>query len=219
MSLGYKGKSRMTVHQGRRRGVKSYIVEPYKQVKLGLMFLIVNCVFSLMISGLFGYFVLDIYSAVATLFKLSGQDSQFTIDKFAVPIIACAALLLLFIITTLLVSIRYTHEIYGPLVSIHRFLDEALAGLVPKRLNLRESDQLQDLANKLNTLADNLGGKIENTPIPESAYGALRRALDDLVAGKSPGTIHWREADKWSEEIQELARRVNQLGESALAKK
>ena len=31
---------------GRRRGFKSWFVEPYRQVKLGLLFIVVNLVFS-----------------------------------------------------------------------------------------------------------------------------------------------------------------------------
>ena len=141
---------------GRRRGIKAWIVEPYKQVKLGLMFLLVNTVFAVLIFGVFGYYVWDIYKAVSAIFALSGQESNFTLFKFGWPIAVGLALILLFVAVTLLLSIRYTHQIYGPLVSIHRFLDDVLVGNDPGLLQLRESDQLKDLASKLNTVAGRL---------------------------------------------------------------
>lgn len=145
--------------KGRRKGVKSLLVEPYKQVKLGLMFLLVNLVFSVLIVTVFGYFLWDIYRTISTYFHLTEQESILTMGKFAWPAIIGGSLIGLFVLTTLLVSIRYTHEIYGPLVSIHRFLDDVLEGRKPHNLQLRESDQLKDLATKLNKVATLMGGK------------------------------------------------------------
>jgi len=143
---------------GRRRGFLSWFVEPYKQVKLGLAFLFINIVFALLIFGVFGYYLYDIFEAISVYFQMSGQESRVTLQKFAVPVAMGGSLILLFVVTTILVSVRYTHRIYGPLVSIHRFVDDLLAGKKPKSIQLRESDQLKDLANKLNALADQIAG-------------------------------------------------------------
>ena len=140
--------------KGRRRGFKGLVVEPYMQIRLGLMFLLVNFLFAALIIGVFGYYVYEIYDAVVTYFKLSGNESVITMQKFAVPVGIGAGLIFLFILTTILVSIRYTHEIYGPLVSIHRYLDDLLQGRTPNSIQLRESDQLKDLADKLNSIAE-----------------------------------------------------------------
>lgn len=139
---------------GRRGGLKGLFVEPYRQVKLGLMFLIVNFTFSVLILGVFGYYVWDMYTAVSSYFHLTQSQSALALAKFTTPMIVGAGLIVLFVSSTIYVSVKYTHEIYGPLVQIHRFLDEILAGERPGALQLRESDQLKDLAKKLNTLAD-----------------------------------------------------------------
>jgi hypothetical protein len=55
---------------------------------------------------------------------------------------------------TFYVAVHYTHKIYGPLVSINRFVDELVEGKTPSRLALRDGDELQDLASKLNILAE-----------------------------------------------------------------
>lgn len=189
--------------KSRRRGFVSWFVEPYKQVRLGLMFLLVNLVFSVLIIGVFGYYVIDMYSAVSTYFKLSGSESQMTLHKFAVPVITGSALILLFVITTILVSVRYTHEIYGPLVSIHRYLDDLLTGKAPSPINLRESDQLKDLADKLNSVAERFHNDQRSGPLI-----AVHRYLDDLIEGKTPTEIKLRDNDHFVD----LVTKINQLG-------
>jgi methyl-accepting chemotaxis protein len=199
--------------QGRRRGFKSFIVEPYKQVKLGLMFLVVNTIFSMLILGVFGYYVVDLYSAVVAHFRLSGQENQLALAKFSIPMFAASALMLLFVVTTLILSIRYTHQIYGPLVSINRFLDELLAGQKPQLLNLRDSDQLQDLAKKLNEFAEKNASRTPDASGVSKSVQGLSRFLDEYLAGQNPKPIYWRESDYVPPEIREVANKLNTLAQ------
>lgn len=139
---------------GRRRGFVSWFVEPYRQVKLGLMFLGLNLVFSALIFLVFGYYLWDVYQTMAVYFSFTDQQSLEVMSKFRVPALIGAGLLFVFISLSIMLSVRYTYRIYGPLVSIHRFLDDILAGQKVGQLTLRESDQLKELAEKLNQLAD-----------------------------------------------------------------
>jgi hypothetical protein len=190
--------------KGRRRGFVSWFVEPYKQVKLGLMFLLVNLCFAILIIGVFGYYVFDMYDAVATYFKFSEAESVMTMRKFAVPLGIGSGLIILFMLTTILVSVRYTHEIYGPLVSIHRYLDEVMSGTKPTPIQLRESDQLKDLANKLNSIAERLADDKRAGPMI-----SVHRFVDDLLAGRKPTPLKLRDGDPFGE----LAGKLNQLSE------
>lgn len=139
---------------GRRKGVQSILVEPYRQVRLGLLFVVLNVLFSLIVLSVFGYYVNDIFQSITHYFELSGQDSVITYSKLTVPIVVASVLLVLFIALTIFISVKYTHKIYGPLVSINRFLDEVLEGKKPQPIQLRDGDQLQDLAEKLNRMID-----------------------------------------------------------------
>jgi hypothetical protein len=188
--------------KSRRRGFQGWFVEPYKQVRLGLMFLLVNFCFATLIIGVFGYYVYDMYDSVATYFKLSGAESAVAMQKFGFPIAMGSALIMLFIITTILVSVRYTHEIYGPLVSIHRYLDDVLAGRTPTPIQLRESDQLKDLANKLNSVAERVGNDNRAGPLT-----AIHRFVDEMIEGRKPKPIKLRDTDYFSE----LAEKLNKL--------
>ena len=189
--------------QGRRGGLQSLLVEPFEQIKLGLIFIGLNIAFSIICLSFFAYYLYDIYNAMAVYFKLSEQESVLAAGKFAVPAVVGLALFALFVATTLFVSIRYTHSIYGPLVSINRFLDELLAGQRPHIITLRETDQLRDLADKLNRVAERL-----DTGQRAGALTAIHRYLDELGAGNKPAPITLRDGDSF----RELAEKLNKLG-------
>ena len=94
---------------GRRRGFVSWFVEPYKQVRLGLAFLLVNFLFSFLFVGVFGYYVWDMYQAVASYFQLTTGESAVAMGKFAVPLAIGGALIVAFVLSTILVSVKFTH--------------------------------------------------------------------------------------------------------------
>ena len=196
----------MSKASSRRRGFRSWFVEPYLQVKLGLLFLLLNFVFAGLALGVFGYYVWDIYQAMSTYFQLTGDQATEILQKLAVPLQVGLALVLIFIGTSLLIAVRYTHRIYGPLVSIHRFLDELQQGGPVTPLILRESDQLQGLADKLNRLAVDTDRSQNRKP---SSLTPIYRFVDEMLAGKAPQPLRLREYD----EYHELAQRLNELGD------
>ena len=139
----------------RRKGFRSWFVEPYKQIKLGLIFLILNIIFGAIIFGVYGYYIYDIYYAVSSYFQLNADQSSTTLSKFIYPLSIGLVIVVLFIITTILVSVKCTHNIYGPLVSINRCLDQMIEGRTDiEPLKLRPSDELKDVAHKLNVLIE-----------------------------------------------------------------
>ena len=188
---------------GRRRGYKSWFVEPYRQVKLGVMFLLLNMAFAGLMFGIFGYYVWDIYQTLAFYFRLSSDQSAEILQKFQTPIFAGGLLIVVFIAVSILLAVRYTHQIYGPLVSIHRFLDDYLQGAKVQNLVLRESDQLQELADKLNLLAETQPNDRRSVSLsPIYLY------LDELIEGRDPEPLKLRESDAFqglAEKLAELA--------------
>ena len=137
-----------------RRG--RILIKPYKQLRFGLAFLSLNFVFSVLTLSVFSYFLNDIYQAVVFYFQMSGAESQVTFEKFMVPALIAFSLVLIFIVLTLYMAARYTHQFYGPLVSIHRYLDNLLDNKQPDPISLRKTDQLQDLVTKLNLVREQI---------------------------------------------------------------
>ena len=158
-------KNRLRAKQGNRRGgFLSMIVEPYFQIKLGAMLLVTNLLFGLLISGVVYYFVVDIHEVLRLYFQFTQEEALENWKKFLIPIAVCLSLVGVFFLLSFFIIIRYTHQIYGPLVSIHYYLDGLLkadatttAEDVGYPLVLRSSDQLTLLAHKLNQLTEKLG--------------------------------------------------------------
>jgi hypothetical protein len=151
----------MVKSKGRRGGVRSKLVEPYFQIKLGLMFIVVNVIFSVLIGGVVYWVLSDVFAALKTYFQLTGGDASLTIGKLSNPMMIIGSMVMMFVGTTFYVAVHYTHKIYGPLVSINRFVDELLEERIPSKLLLRDGDELQDLAIKLNELADKMKAKVK----------------------------------------------------------
>ena len=129
------------------------LIEPYKQLRFGLMFLGLNVLFTLLIVGVSSYYMWDMFEAIHAYFAMTGAETMMSLEKFARPAFLIVFLGCLFIACTLYLSARYTHQIYGPMVSIKRFLDQIIAGDKPSPISLRKNDQLQDLVERLNTIA------------------------------------------------------------------
>ncbi|MBF0254098.1 MAG: HAMP domain-containing protein [Candidatus Omnitrophica bacterium] len=53
-------------------------------------------------------------------------------------------------------AIRFSHRIVGPLPKMYRYLERVGKGIFPGRLTIRENDELQELAEVINRMADDL---------------------------------------------------------------
>jgi hypothetical protein len=135
---------------GRRTKI---LIEPYQQIRFGLMFLFLNFIFSALVLGVFGYYMWDMFSAIRELFLLKDPQLQMVASKFAVPAAIGLTLVIGFVIATFYFATHYTHQIYGPLVSIRKFLDQIIAGDNPQAIRIKKTDQLQDLVSRLNIIA------------------------------------------------------------------
>lgn len=176
-----------------RRG--KILIEPYAQLRFGLVFLFINLLFSITMLVVFGYYLWDVYQAITSYFALTNREMLITWHKFQTPFYTGVFVLVLFIISTFVLSARYTHQIYGPLVSINRFLDEFLMGKTPQAIRLREGDQLGSLVSRLNGLVDS------------NCRKDVLKALDELAQGKSATKVNFSEQDPY----REFAVRVNKL--------
>lgn len=188
------------MESNRRKGISSKLVEPYKQVKLGVIIIVINTIFAALFSLVIGYFLYDVYNSISYYFQLSNQQNIITVQKFYVPLAICFGLAFLFIVATLYISITYTHKIYGPLVSINRFMDTLLKNKKPEPINLRESDQLKELTIKLNEVADRM---LHRSDISASTK-ALNLYVDSLLNNKTPPAINLPDNDPLKELSEKL---------------
>jgi signal transduction histidine kinase len=187
------------------------LIEPYKQLRFGLTFIVVNFLFSTLMILVFGYYLWDVFGAISEYFKLDQQQEMVAASKFMLPVGIGLALFALFIFSTLYLSVHYTHQIYGPLVSIRRFVDEILAGKRPEPIKLRAKDQLHDLVDRLNLLSDSFSG----TNASGSSMEAITQFTDALLAGRTPQPLYLNDGDP----LKALSLKLGQLAQMVQAKR
>ena len=183
-----------------RRG--KVLLEPYKQLRFGMVFIGLNLLFSLLMTGVFSYFMYDMFAAISSYFRLSGAESAMTMEKFMTPLGVSLGIFLAFIVSTLVLSARYTHQFYGPMVSIKRFLDQIIEGGRPAPIKLRANDQLQDLVSRLNTIAS-----LDRQIVNQRSLSEILRFLDDLIAGRKPAPLTTGKEDP----LEPIATKLNNL--------
>ena len=169
---------------------KKILVEPYLQLKFGLVFVCLNLIFSILVLSLFGYYMWDMFSSIQNYFQLNAAQSLMTLEKFYTPALIGLLTITIFVIFTIYLSIHYTHSIYGPIVSIKKMLENTIAGCQPKTINIRKTDQLKDLVTLINQLNESSIYTKEH-----KSYIEINKFLDSLLAQSRPKSMKVKKED------------------------
>lgn len=142
-----------------RRGLKSMIVDPFKQIKFGLYVMGVSLAFLAIFGFLFVNAFTDQYQHVMGIFNVVDPNLKWelvTNDVFKTNAMIVAGFFVFYIATMFTLVFHLTQRYYGPLVSIQRFVGQITDGQYDKRCKIREKDELQDLVRMLNKMADQI---------------------------------------------------------------
>ena len=151
-----------------RRSMASTLVEPFKQIKLGLYVFAISIAFVGLASFMFWFAFSQQYQQVMNIFKVIDPTLKWelvTNDVFLANALRLGALFVAFIAVLFSVVFRMTHRIYGPLVSIERFVEQMAHGQYDKRVTIRQGDDLLRLVGRLNHMVEALEkrhGKLPN---------------------------------------------------------
>lgn len=136
--------------------MRAYLIEPFKQVKFGFYVVAVCFIYAVLIGIFFVRAFYEQYLQVAEIFQVAENMEILDNSVFWRNGFIAAVLLLAFIGTTLAVVIKRTHRMYGPMVNIIGFIDRLKQGDFTARVRLRQADDFQEVANHLNSLAEDL---------------------------------------------------------------
>lgn len=142
-----------------RRGILSAAVEPFKQFKIGAYVILISLVFVVIIATIFTLAFKEQYDQVLGLFNVVDETARWDFilnDVFKKNAIRIALALVSYVAILTYVIFKMTHKIYGPLVSIERFVQEIENGEYQSRLTIRDRDELERLVNKLNKMSEAL---------------------------------------------------------------
>ena len=142
-----------------RRTFKGLLVKPREQIKYSFIFM----------GG--GMLILTIFIGVV-MFSLNRTLVSVEIAYGLDPEVASAirssltatlsiALLLSAVLSAsaILLGLQMSHRLYGPLVPIQRHISEMKSGNFSTRIQLRKNDELLELQEALNDLAEHFGKK------------------------------------------------------------
>ena len=142
-----------------KRDVRTTLIEPFSQIKFGVYVIGASIAFVIIIGAMFVYTFYQQYQHLMGIFNMTDAKDQLelvTNDIFYQNAIKIGGLLVGYVVGMFVLVFKLTHRYYGPLVSIERFIDEITKGKYKYRVKIRQKDELQRLANRLNEMADAL---------------------------------------------------------------
>lgn len=171
----------------RRRSLRAYLVEPFQQIRFGLHVALVSIAFAMALSWVVIIAFYEQYQQVVELFQVADSAALLQNDVFYRNGAVIAVTVMLFVGVMLFVVVRRTHRMYGPIVSILRFINELKRENYSVRIHIREKDDFQMLVLRLNELAEVLhtrhGKTTHEAEKPASGLDALDERLRNIEDG------------------------------------
>lgn len=146
--------------QGRdRRTLLGQLVQPKKQFKFAFFFIGAGMVILTLFIAITLYFVQNTITALEIAYHLD-HDIVVSLSDSLMGMLTVALLVsIIFTVISMLFGLQTTHRFYGPQVSLLRQIDELKKGNFSARVHLRRADELTDIQNGLNELAESLEKK------------------------------------------------------------
>ncbi len=139
-----------------RRSVKNVLVSPKQQLRYSFVLVIGSCLTLALFVGVLIFQINQTISTLGIAYRLDPEVIEAIHKSLNSALVMAMILAALTIISSLALSIRLSHKIYGPVVSIKRYLQTLMSGDYKARLTLRQGDDLLDLRDALNQLAEAL---------------------------------------------------------------
>jgi methyl-accepting chemotaxis protein len=139
-----------------QRNTRNYLLKPMVQVRLGLYSIILGVLFA---AGTLGVLYAALDRTTTLLLGLIDEKAEATriiSQQFEQTAIYLVVLSVVFVVSTVSVSILYTHRLVGPTYAFRRHLRALRDGRYEVRTLLRKNDAFTEVADDLNQLAEEL---------------------------------------------------------------
>lgn len=153
-----------------QRNWRALLIDPFKQIKIGLYAIVITVSFVVALCLLMIRAFWAQYQQIMEIFSVSSVEAQFELVTnriFLDNALSIGGFVAIFLAFMLVVLVKLTHRYYGPIVAISRFVEAIIEGDYSRRIVLRKGDELQDLALRLNRMAEILEER-EKSSSPDS---------------------------------------------------
>ena len=135
------------------RSFRNYALQPLLQIKLGLYSILLSLGFALAVCAIL-YFNLGKFSDI--ILQLTGVEDEVKdlLTQYIAPAkIQVIAVVVIYILINIAVTVLYTHKLIGPTIAFRRHIRMIADGKLQYRTVLRKGDAFAELADDLNKLS------------------------------------------------------------------
>jgi nitrogen fixation/metabolism regulation signal transduction histidine kinase len=139
-----------------RRAPKGILVRPRQQFRYAFVLVAGGILAQSVVIGAMAYFINSTVSNVIEVHNLDASVGTTITHAITLSMTLLMIIAVAFALVAVLIGVRLSHRIYGPLVPFTRHIDKLKEGHYSARLNLRRTDDLVELKDALNSLAETL---------------------------------------------------------------
>ena len=135
---------------------KNFLIDGDVQFHLFYFFLGVSVLYSGVLAFVLITGMSEFVQLVLNLGKFDGEVQEVFLENWNNTKWILICFLAAYVVGVGALTIIYTHRLAGPMVAFKKHIDELKAKNFSSRVSLRKSDQFQELALKLNELAETM---------------------------------------------------------------
>jgi len=142
--------------QPSRRAPKGVLIRPRQQFRYAFVLVAGGIIAQSVVIGAMAFFINSTIGSVVDTHHLDPAIGTTITHAITVSMSLLMLVAVAFALVAVLIGVKLSHRIYGPLVPFTRHIDLLKEGHYSARLNLRRTDDLIELKDALNSLSEAL---------------------------------------------------------------
>ncbi len=144
---------------GNQRKVRNFLLQPLLQLQLAIYTVGLTVVFSAILIAVTYFSFKQTYELILDVTNLP-QDVADLVNEYVVNSAGwLAGAILLYLVINILITIFLTHRMIGPTIAFRRHIRALMDGNFSSRIHLRKGDAFVEVAEDLNSLAEQMEKK------------------------------------------------------------
>jgi nitrogen fixation/metabolism regulation signal transduction histidine kinase len=139
-----------------RRAPKGVLIRPRQQFRYAFVLVAGGIIAQSVVIGAMAYFINSTIANVVDTHQLDPAVGSTITHAITLSMSLLMLVAIAFAMVAVLIGVKLSHRIYGPLVPFNRHIDKLKEGHYSTRMNLRRTDDLVELKDALNGLAEAL---------------------------------------------------------------
>lgn len=142
-----------------RRTVRGHLPQPKKQFRYAIVFMGGGTLMLSLFIGIALYYLDQTASALETAYRLDHEVVKAMQNSVSGMLVLALGVAVILAVVSIQVGLHMSHRFYGPIIPICRHIQELQHGNYDSRIELRMTDELTEIQDELNALAEILKKK------------------------------------------------------------